>query len=111
METVTLYRSGGFEGRALDANGLPFAGIELRLSFTPDDVNVPGTAAFHADMKTETDPNGFFACAEGFPALTGTLSIRATLSPKMQVSAEFSTVECLAGQIVNLGDVVLTPQE
>ncbi len=104
VEEVVLFASGGIEGRLVDPDGDPIGNAELRIGAKPED----GVIRYHGNdsvsARAETDSNGVFAIAQGFPATTDTVTIHA-----LGYGGTDASVECIAGHIVDLGDIVLSP--
>jgi len=114
IETVVLFASAGIEGRLVDVHGNPIADGAVSVIMKPDEgVIRPLYLSDNIDgayVTATTDADGVFAVAEGLPATTGTLAVSAhNESEGVRYVSEPLRIECLAGQIVNLGDLVLEP--
>lgn len=60
-QTVVMYRTGGIQGRAVDAEGQPLARVELRI-WAEDG------AGYSMYVDQTTDENGYFTVVNGLPA-------------------------------------------
>jgi len=107
IEQVVLLGSGGVEGRLVDPDGNPIANTNIALKMTPTD----GITSTYSDgdgvfVETRTDSDGRFAVAQGLPATTG----RLVIFDAPPYSGASMPIECVAGYIVDLGEIVLAPK-
>ncbi len=104
-ETIVLHGNCGIEGIALGADGLPLAGVGLGISFEGVGSNR------QRGLYTDTDQNGHFLLAEGIPGSNITLRLNTAVSTDAEtLTAKVGPIECIAGHIVNLGQVQFMPE-
>lgn len=132
-EVVVLHTTGGVEGIAVDSAGNPLPHAQLKIALRAEGVSVFQPPYFRDDfIYTTTDGEGVFAIGDGFPAVLGDVHIQASLDNGDQsaaavhgdvhihaslqnrdwsASAVVSEVECIAGEVVNLGAVVFEEEQ
>lgn len=106
-ETVVLYRTGGIEGIAVDAQGRPLPNGELRIAHRAEGVSVHYSSFINSDtILTTTDENGAFAIGDGFPAVLGDIHIYIRLDDDKWVPMPtIQNIEVPAQYIANIGTV------
>jgi hypothetical protein len=111
-ETVTLYRTGGVEGTLVDASESLLANAQIRISLEAEGLSYhTRRSGFYRPGPAErlTDANGFFAMDDELPAVLGDVHIDVLLENRgWREAAVVPGVEVSAGQVVDLGNVIVS---
>lgn len=108
-ETLVLYQSGGIEGTIVYPDGTPAANARVVVTFESENFSIRtnGQQTNRVQVPGNTDGEGRFSFAHGFPAVAGEVSAAVYAANIMQYASDEIAVDVYPGSIVDIGNVSL----
>jgi hypothetical protein len=103
-EVVAFFSTSGVEGFAVAPDGTPLANVGISLFIVTSD-NSP-----QAGLSATTDPGGHFVVKEGIPGTPTIINMFLKTGEEAPPMSSVGPIQCIPGQILNLGAVVFLPQ-